>query len=194
MKYDLMFFITSISLGAGLAMDAFSVSLANGLNEPQMKKTRMCTIAGVFALFQFAMPMFGWICVHTVMQYFEAFGKAIPWIALALLSFIGGKMLIEGIQSKETEGEKPAVGFAALILQGIATSIDALSVGFTIADYDLLGAFICCLLIAVVTFFICTCGLLIGRKFGTKLSNKASILGGVILIAIGIEIFITGIL
>lgn len=194
MNYDLIFFLTSISLGAGLAMDAFSVSLANGLNEPKMKKGRMSLIAGVFAFFQFAMPMFGWICVHTVMQYFEAFGKAIPWIALGFLSFIGGKMLIEGLKCDSGECERTSVGFAALTVQGIATSIDALSVGFTIADYDLLGAFICCLLIAVVTFFICTCGLLIGRKFGTKLSNKASILGGVILIAIGIEIFITGII
>lgn len=180
-------------LGAGLAMDAFSVSLANGLNEPKMKKGRLCGIAGVFALFQFAMPIIGWVCVHTVMQCFTAFGKLIPWIAFGLLLFIGGKMLIEGIKDKDGGDEKPAVGLAGLLVQGVATSIDALSVGFTIADYDALSAFVCCLVIAVVTFFLCVGGLVIGKKFGTKFAGKASIFGGVILIAIGLKIFIEGV-
>jgi len=175
-------------------MDAFSVSLANGLNEPTMRKRRMCIIAGVFAFFQFLMPLIGWVCIHTVVQYFTAFEKLIPWIALILLLFIGGKMLIEGIKCKGCEGENPAVGFAALLVQGVATSIDALSVGFTIVEYDLIMALCCCLIIAVVTFIICTVGLYLGKKFGTKFAGKASILGGVILILIGIEIFITGIL
>lgn len=191
MNWDLMFFLNSILLGVGLAMDAFSVSLANGLNEPTMKKGRMCGIAGVFSFFQFAMPMIGWVCVHTLTKYFEAFEKFIPWIALILLCFIGGKMLIEGIKNRDSEEEKPAVGLTALLVQGVATSIDALSVGFTIADYGTLMAFICCLLIAAVTFFICFCGLAIGKKFGTKLAGKASIFGGAILIFIGIEIFVT---
>ena len=192
MNWDFSFFCTSIMLGAGLAMDAFSVSLANGLNEPKMKKGRLCGIAGVFALFQFAMPIIGWVCVHTVMQYFTAFGKLIPWIAFGLLLFIGGKMLVEGIRGDE-EDEKPAVGIMGLLVQGVATSIDALSVGFTIADYDGLSAFVCCLVIAVVTFFLCVGGLVLGKKFGTKFAGKATILGGVILIAIGLKIFIEGV-
>ena len=192
MNWDFSFFCTCIMLGAGLAMDAFSVSLANGLNEPKMKKGRLCGIAGVFALFQFAMPIIGWVCVHTVMQYFTAFGKLIPWIAFGLLLFIGGKMLVEGIRGDE-EDEKPAVGIMGLLVQGVATSIDALSVGFTIADYDGLSAFVCCLVIAVVTFFLCVGGLVLGKKFGTKFAGKATILGGVILIAIGLKIFIEGV-
>ncbi len=191
MNWDFMFFFNSVLLGVGLAMDAFSVSLANGLNEPTMKKPRMCGIAGVFAFFQFAMPMIGWICVSTIAQYFTAFEKCIPWIALVLLCYIGGKMLYEGIKNKDSGEEKPAVGFAALLVQGVATSIDALSVGFTIADYDWLHALIACLVIAVVTFFICMAGLFLGKKFGTKLAGKASILGGAILVFIGLEIFIT---
>lgn len=187
------FFLQSILLGVGLAMDAFSVSLANGLNEPHMKKQRMCGIAGVFAGFQFAMPMIGWFFVSTVAGIFAAFEAFIPWIALILLGFIGGKMLYEGIGHKSGKEEQPAVGVAAVMMQGVATSIDALSVGFTVADYDWLQALVCCLLIAVTTFVICMGGLLIGRKAGTKLAGKAGILGGVILIAIGLEIFITGI-
>lgn len=192
MEWSLMFFFNSVLLGVGLAMDAFSVSLANGLNEPNMKKNRMCSIAGVFAFFQALMPMIGWICVHTIVCYFEAFEKCVPWIALILLVFIGGKMLIEGVKNKDGEVEKPEVGLAALFVQGVATSIDALSVGFTISEYGFVMALVCSLIIAIVTFIICFVGLAIGKNFGTKLSNKATILGGAILIVIGIEIFITG--
>lgn len=187
------FFFNSILLGIGLAMDAFSVCLANGLNEPSMKPKRMCGVASVFAVFQALMPMIGWVFVHTIASYFTSFQKLIPWISLILLLYIGGKMLIEGIRTKEDD-EKPAVSLGALMIQGVATSIDALSVGFTIAEYGLCEALVCSLIIAVVTFFICLGGLKIGRQFGTKLSNKAAILGGVILILIGIEIFAGGML
>lgn len=193
MEWNLLFFLNTVLLGIGLAMDAFSVSLANGLNEPSMRKDKMCGVSGIFALFQGIMPMIGWICVHTIVQYFKAFEKCLPWIALILLLFIGGKMLIEGIKNKNEENEKTKVGIAALFIQGVATSIDALSVGFTIAGYGLLMAVVCVLIIAMITFVICMAGLIIGKKFGTKFANKASIFGGVILIMIGIEIFVTGV-
>lgn len=194
MTYNFMFFLNSVLFGVGLAMDAFSVSMANGLNEPNMKKRKMFAVAGTFSVFQFLMPLIGWVCIHTIATVFDSFQKFIPYIALVLLGYIGGKMLYEAIKNKDDEDEKPAVGLAGLLVQGIATSIDALSVGFTIAEYDFKAALIESLIIGAVTFFICLGGLVIGKKFGTKLKNKASILGGVILIAIGLEIFITGIL
>lgn len=194
MEWNLLFFFNSVLLGIGLAMDAFSVSLANGLHEPAMGKKKMCGIAGVFALFQAVMPMTGWICVHTILQYFQAFEKLIPWIALVLLLYIGGKMLLEGINNKEEEAQQPKIGFAALFIQGVATSIDALSVGFTIAGYGLIMAILCALIIAAVTFVLCLAGLGIGKKAGTQFSNQAVILGGVILIVIGFEIFLKGVL
>lgn len=193
MDWNLLFFVNSAFLGVGLAMDAFSVSLANGLNEPKMGKGKMSGIAGVFAGFQALMPMLGWICVHTILQYFKVFEKLIPWIALLLLGYIGGKMLLEGLKNEEEEGTAEKLGISALLLQGVATSIDALSVGFTIAEYGFLMALVCALIIAAVTFVICMAGLYFGKKFGTKLAGKASILGGVILIGIGLEIFLTGI-
>ncbi len=198
MEQGMMFFVNSAMLGVGLAMDAFSVSLANGLAEPRMRTRRMLLIAGVFAIFQALMPLGGWFFVHNMAQLFAAFSVLIPWIALILLAFIGGKMIREGVCPDKPEGEGEAcrlepLGFGALLLQGVATSIDALSVGFTIADYDALSAFVCALIIAAVTLVICLGGILIGRSFGTKLSGKASILGGVILIAIGLEIWITGV-
>jgi len=194
MDWSFVFFFNSILLGIGLAMDAFSVSLANGLNEPCMKPRKMCAVAGVFGIFQGLMPMLGWICIHTIVQFFSAFEVMIPWIALTLLGWIGGKMLYEGITSKESCEEKPSVAFAALLVQGIATSIDALSVGFTIAEYNWIMALVSSLIIAAVTFVICLAGLYIGKKAGTKLAGKAGILGGAILIIIGLEIFITSFL
>ena len=190
--WNFRFFFNSILFGIGLAMDAFSVSLVNGLHEPHMRKKKMVGIAGVFAFFQALMPMIGWVCVHNIVQYFRIFEKFIPWIALFLLLYIGGSMLIEGIRGEDEE-EIHRVGKRALLAQGIATSIDALSVGFTIVAYDFMMALVCAAIIAIVTFFICMGGLKIGKTVGTKLSNRAAILGGCILIFIGIEIFITGV-
>lgn len=192
MEWNFMFFFNSVLLGIGLAMDAFSVSMANGLNEPDMKPGKVCAVAGVFGIFQTAMPLIGWICVHTIVLYFTAFEKFIPWIALILLCYIGGKMLYDGIRNREDGDARRRVGFWGLILQGVATSIDALSVGFTIEQYPWPMALASTLIIGIVTFFICLAGLAIGRRFGTCLSNKAAIMGGVILILIGLEIFISG--
>lgn len=191
MELNFVFFFNSILLGVGLAMDAFSVSLANGLNEPNMKPRRMSLIAGVFAVFQALMPLIGWFLLHTICQYLTTFEKFIPWIALGLLGYIGYQMLREGLSGGEEETEKPGIGWSSLLLQGIATSIDALSVGFTIADYGFLEALLAAFIIAVVTFIICMGGIAIGKKAGTRLAGKASIFGGVILIFIGLEIFIT---
>lgn len=187
------FFVVSIMFGVGLAMDAFSVSLANGMNENRMKFGRMCQIAGVFAFFQALMPLIGWVCVHTILEYFNGFAKFIPYIALALLSYIGGKMIYEGVK-KDCDCEDCSVGFFALIVQGIATSIDALTVGLDIGEYNFVEALVCAIVIAIVTFIICMFGVWAGKKFGNMLSSKATVLGGVILVCIGIYIFVKGIL
>ena len=179
-------------------MDAFSVSLANGLNEPDMSVKKSVCVAGVFGAFQGFMPFIGWICVHTVATVFSAFEKLIPWIALVLLGYIGGKMLYEGIKEYKCKSEggtecpvHQKLGLSALLVQGVATSIDALSVGFTISDYNWIQALVCALLIALVTFGICFAGVKLGKKFGTVFAGTSSIFGGAILIFIGLEIFIT---
>lgn len=206
MKITIEFIITSIMLGVGLAMDAFSVSVANGLNEPKMKKNKMILIASVFAVFQAVMPMIGWICVHTIVSHFKAFERFIPWIALVLLLFIGGSMIKEALckqteekddvdstENKEEKDKCKKLCVSLLLIQGIATSIDALSVGFTIAKYGFGMALLCAVIIAIVTFIICMAGVVVGKKVGIKYSDKASIFGGVILIIIGLEIFLTGV-
>ena len=191
--------LNSLLLGVGLAMDAFSVSIANGIVESNMRKGRMLKIAGVYAVFQMMMPLIGWLLVTTVANIFTSFSVLIPWIALILLLFIGGKMVVEGIkdrkkgEDKEEEKKVSKLTFGALILQGIATSIDALSVGFTIAEYSFIQAFASSLIIGVVTLVICLIGLIFGKKIGNKFSSIATIIGGVILILIGIEVFVRGI-
>ncbi|MEI3176182.1 MAG: manganese efflux pump [Lachnospiraceae bacterium] len=194
MEWNLLFFFNSVLLGAGLAMDAFSVSLANGLNEPGMKTGRMCGVAGVYAVFQAVVPMMGWGCVHTILQYFRAFEKCIPWIALILLLYIGGKMLIEGLKHETDVEEEFRLGLGALMIQGIATSIDALAVGL----YHC-GVWLCdgtCLFPDRGRSDLHNLYGWTGdrKKIWDKSSNKAAILGGIILILIGIEIFATGIL
>ena len=190
MSFNLLFIFNSILFGIGLAMDAFSVSLANGLQNPHMPVSRSLIIAGTFGLFQTLMPLLGWVCVHSIAEAFQAFQRFIPWIALILLVMIGVKMIREGLHEQE---EKESLQGGALLIQGIATSIDALSVGFTITEYDLVFAVIESLIIGAVTFGLCTAGVRLGGKIGTKLSGKATIIGGIILILIGIEIFVTGI-
>ena len=190
---DFLFFFNSILIGLGLAMDAFSVSLANGLAEPKMPRKKHVFIAGTFGVFQGAMPLIGWLCVHTIIEQFSFFQAFIPYIALALLLFLGVKMIIDGLKPCEECGCKNLC-FKTILLQGVATSIDALSVGFTIAEYIFLHALVCVSIIALVTFICCLLGVEIGKRFGTKFSNKATIFGGAILILIGLEIFITGII
>lgn len=179
--------IQAALLGVGLAMDAFSVSMANGMNEKKMAISRMIQIAIVFAGFQFLMPMIGWFAVHTVSSAFTIFMDAVPWIALILLLYIGGGMIKDGLDEEEESEAEYEASTRKLLIQGIATSIDALSVGFTIADYTLSSALITSVIIAVVTFIICYTGVVLGKKFGMAFANKSSIFGGIILIFIGIE-------
>ena len=191
MPTEFIFYFNSLLLGIGLAMDAFSVSLANGLNESHMRLRKMTLIAGMFGVFQGLMPLLGWVCLHTLVQVFGILDDLIPWIALGLLSYIGAKMILDSLKCENEGICNITLTFTALLLQGIATSIDALSVGFTIVDYNFLEAAVAACLIAAVTFVICFAGIAIGKKMGTKLAGKAGIFGGVILIGIGIEIFVT---
>ena len=194
MEWNLAFFINNLLLGVGLAMDAFSVSLVNGLSEPCMRRNKITVIAFVFATFQAIMPLIGWFCVHTIVDKFHSFKPYVPWVAFLLLLYIGGGMITDGIKKKDSAEEcSHSLGFFALIVQGIATSIDALSVGFTIAEYNCIMAVISALIIAMVTFVICAGGVVLGKRFGTRLSNKSLMMGGIILLFIGFEILIKGI-
>ena len=194
----LIWILTAIGLGAGLAMDACAVSMSNGLAEPKMKLGKIFTIAGFFGVFQIIMPIFGYLAVTVLSatlgeNFTRIFGYLVPWIALTLLLILGIKMIVEGIKegkdsNKENEESvKKLIG--GLFVQAIATSIDALSVGVIYGNVVPLEAYTTFLIIGIVTFGISVAAVFIGKKFGTIFSNKATIAGGIILCAIGLEIF-----
>lgn len=203
---DLAFVLNSILFGAGLAMDAFSVSVADALADKEMDAAKKLKISGCFAFFQFLMPLLGWCGVHFLVEKFESFEKVVPWIALVLLLYIGGGMLVsalkkekedsdeENTESESIQKDVAVLTLSGLLIQGIATSIDALSVGFTISEYGFFEALVCALIIGATTFVICNVGFVIGRKAGDRLGNNAEIVGGLILIFIGLEIFIKGVI
>ena len=189
MEWNFLFFMNSVLLGVGLAMDAFSVSLANGMNEKNMKKSRMAYIAGVYAFFQFLMPMIGWICVHTIVQVFGQFQKFIPWIALILLLYIGGSMIKEAFGEEEEMDN--SMDAKSMFILAVATSIDALAVGVTFAFLKV-AIIPAVTFIGVITFVCSAAGIKIGSIFGAKYKAKAEIAGGVILVLIGLKILIEG--
>ena len=202
---DYSFFANSFLLGIGLAMDAFSVSIVNGMREPGMRKKKLFLMAGAFAFFQCLMPIVGWVLVRTVVDVFNGFSRYVPWIGFVLLLFIGGKMIIEGIREKQRteeagneagneagEESDPIVRLtkSTLLVQSIATSIDALSVGFAISSYNRYMALVAGLIIGFTTFVICVFGGVAGKRIGDRLSGGASIFGGCILVIIGIKILL----
>lgn len=183
------FVMRSLFLGVGLAMDATCVAMTNGLNYPKLKIRHAVLIAFMFGFFQALMPLIGYLLGVN----FSAFlTKFTPIIALVLLSFLGGKMLLEAFKKCDAEEVEP-FDFRLLLVQAFATAIDALSVGVIMVNYTVTELTIALLLIGVITFLFSFIAVFIGKKFGILLSNKASILGGVILIIIGLEIFISGI-
>lgn len=185
------FILKAVIFGIGLAMDAFSVSLANGLHEPNMHPKKEIAISLIFGFFQFLMPIIGWFCVSFLVETFTVLQPYIPYVSFILLFYIGGKMIYETIKGENDE--IVGVGMEELLIQGIATSIDALSVGFTISTLGFYSALTESIIIGLVTFVICYMGIKIGKTFGNKFSNKASIFGGLILIFIGLEILFKGV-
>ena len=183
--------IKSLLLGAGLAMDACAVSMVDGFSEPKMKLKKTILIAVMFGLFQGLMPLIGYFIGFSVIIYIE---RWIPWIALVLLCFIGGKMLFEALKISDNELEEKIenLTFKTILIQAFATSVDALSVGLTFSDYTIINAIIFASIITIVTLIFSFVAVFLGKKFGTKLGKKAEIVGGIILVCIGIEIFITG--
>ena len=252
----LLFLLNSLFLGLALAMDAFSLSVANALSEKNILLRKIFAYCVTFAFFQFIMPLIGWFCLHFFLSRFMFFLKFVPWISLTILSFLGIKMIVQSLSGEEevrdeklceksaevsqmaekaqsdwqkqkseqnqmaekavqsqSFGQTPPLQsslssvesktaktfsvfwafFLTLLFQGLATSLDALSVGFTIVDYNFHMALICSLIIAAVTFLVCFFGFFLGKKVKTIKNLRAELFGGIILILIGIEIFVKGI-
>ena len=177
----------------GLAMDAFSASVANGLRNTSGRLGYTLKISGTFSFFQMIMPLIGWILVKVALDVFCGLERIIPFVSLLLLTFIGAKMIYENsISSHNSESlDCDTISNGKLAIQGVATSLDALSVGFTISSYDIRSALASAVVIGAVTFLICGLGVIIGSCAMKYSSAKVEIAGGIILIAVGIEIFVS---
>ena len=189
MKALYIFLINSVLLGAGLAADAFSVSVVNGINYPELKHSKAVKIAGTYAFFQALMPMAGWFMTNKIIKYFQVIAKLVPRISQFFLLYLGFKMILESFGSSVDNEAIKSLTAGELFVQAIATSVDALLIGFTIAPYDFVKALVCSLIIAGVTFFLCFLGVQWGKQLGLKLAGKATILGGIVLIFIAAEQF-----
>lgn len=174
-------------LAIGLSMDAFAVSVTNGLCLKKGGLKTAVSCGACFGIFQGVMPTIGFALGRTFTKYITSIDH---YIALVLLSFIGGKMIIDALKKDDDKDENQfTLSLGLLLVQGIATSIDALAVGVSFAalsaDIVSAAAFIC-----GVTFVFSFAGVFIGKRFGTILNSKAQLFGGLILIGIGIKIFI----
>ncbi len=174
-----------IVLAIGLCMDSFAVSLSSGVLMRPCTLLRASKFALIMAAFQGLMPVIGWLLGVGFRDYIEAYDH---WIALALLLFLGGRMIYESLQNEEQECFNPCCTRTAMTL-GLATSIDALAVGISLSflNVDLLQS---ALVIGITTFVFSLTGVYIGKKIGCFLKKGAGILGGAILILIGVKICI----
>ena len=184
-----MDFVTLLILAVGLSMDAFDVSVSNGLYYNGLKKSDVISIAAKFGFFQAFMPLIGYFLGRTFSSFIES---ADHWVALILLSAIGIHMILEAVKSlktPETECAFRTCTTKSLLTQGIATSIDALAVGvgFAVLKINIYAAV---LFIGIITFIFSAFGVVLGRKLGSRISGGAEIIGGVILIGIGLKIFL----
>lgn len=172
-----------IILAIGLCMDSFAVSLTCGVMMKPFCLRRACKFAFIMAAFQGLMPVVGWLLGVGFREYIEAYDH---WIALALLVYLGGRMIYESLQKEEQEVFDPCCTRVAMSM-GLATSIDAMAVGISLSflNVDLLQS---ALVIGITTFVFSIAGVYIGKKVGTFLKKGAGILGGIILICIGVKI------
>lgn len=178
--------LTVILLAIGLSFDSFAVSVCSGLNLPQIRFFQAAKIAIFLALFQAAMPLIGWLIGNSMKSLIEPVDH---WIAFGLLGLIGGKMIVESFLHPESQVVKNPLNIRVILTLSLATSIDALAVGFsfaTLLSKILMPIFI----IGVVTFVASMLGILLGKKTGPKINRFAEITGGIILIAIGTKILL----
>ncbi len=181
-----MDFLSIIIIAIGLSIDSFAVSVSNGFSKHKLKLEQNLLIALSFTTFQALMPLLGWLLGKSFADNIKA---ADHWIAFILLSFIGAKMIYESFQKDKNVNSSKSLNILTVIVQSVATSIDALIIGISFA-FIKVNITVSIIIIAVVTFIFSVSGFFIGKKFGKKYSKKAEIIGGIILILIGIKILI----
>jgi manganese efflux pump family protein len=179
--------LTILGIAVGLAMDAFAVSVAGSITLRSVSPRQIFRFAFHFGLFQAMMPVLGWLAGSTIQQYIESWDH---WIAFALLGFVGGKAIIDALSDGDENNSRqdPTRGWSLVILS-IATSIDALAVGLSLAMIRV-EIWYPAIIIGIVTATLSICGMLLGSRIGRRFNQRIEILGGIILIAIGVKILI----
>ncbi len=191
-----------ILIGVALSMDAFAVGMTDGMTEPKMKPWKVFVIAAFFGVFQFLMPVAGY---YFGSIFADIVQKIAPWLSFAILAFLGGKMVFDfAIERKkrlagEEVADEKSTGPIQLFVQAVATSVDALAVGVTFLAAETDGGLpfhvlFCALIIGAITFGLSVSAVFIGKKAGNRFADKAELLGGLILIAIGVKILIEGLI
>ena len=188
-----MFFTDVFFIAVALAMDAFAVSVATGISQSGINRRRSVALSGTFGAFQMIMPMIGWLIVSVSVRLVSVIEKAVPWIAAAVLILLGIKMICESFKQ---DGGETAVkpGIAGALYAALMTSIDALSVGPTMAEMSFLYVLTESAVIGIVTFAVCLAGFFAGRKIGGIAERRSGLIGGIILILVGIRFFIGGVI
>ncbi len=181
-------------IAVGLSMDAFAVSIGNGLSMKKSQPKAALAIAFSFGLFQALMPTLGYFLGTAFEQVIREFDH---YIALVFLGFIGGKMIFDGIKElrarkkgEEAEEKGFKLSFGTLMIQAVATSIDALIIGVSFAALPDVNIWAAVVLIGITTFAISLVGVFFGKKFGQLLGSKAEVFGGIVLVAIGVKVFV----
>ena len=179
--------LTIITLAIGLSMDSFAVSIICGLEEQKISFKHAVKISFSLAFFQGLLPIMGWYLGTGLKVYIESIDH---WIAFILLAFLGGKMIYESFRTDEVEKLSNIYSWKHILTLSIATSIDALVIGFTYALVTSSRIFIGAVIIGAVTFFFAMLGIRIGKDVAGNFNQKIELLGGIILIGIGIKILV----
>lgn len=184
--------INSFILGLGLAMDAFSICVANTMDDKYNNNVKTVIMPLIFGFFQFLMPLIGYLFVNVLSDNISIINNCIHIISFLVLSYIGIKMIYKSIvdKKKDIKDTQDNSSFKLILIQGVITSIDALSAGFAFSSYNIQSTIIASVVIGIVTFIMCVIGANIGRKVGTILTDNAKIYGGIILILIGLRIYL----
>lgn len=200
MNDSILFLASSMVLAFALSMDAFSIALTDGMCQTDIDHKEAGFIASTYGFFQMAMPLIGWFGVSRLAQVFEGLSSIFPLISFVLLTYIGISMIRESSKSQEDQEKKEGqcdlriLTFSTIIFQALATSLDALSVGFTIGHLQINQAFLICTIIGILTFVNSFIGIQLGKKIGNKLASRAYTIGGLILIFIGIRLLISSLI
>lgn len=190
MQSNSIFFINSLLFGLGLAVEAFMIAVANGLNCKDMNFARAICFAIIFAACHAVALVIGYVIVRTVSSGFDGAEKCLGWIAVGVLALLGVKMIVLNLVKKEKARLK-RISVPEFFVQSVVAAFDAFAIGLTVSEYSVLQLAVCATVIAAIIVAAFIVGFTVGKKFGKRFSDKAGAIGGFVFIGISVEIAIS---